>query len=654
MSRIDQVLYPAFQLNPADPSNIGYVPQIQVPQLLQQEYLYIVSAVKIYLSNNAARNPARTFMFNVMAANDWFNKEFDGLIAQILDYTDYLLVSKIAFNMSEAIQKSIDEICIYTTSYFIISVPIVNNAMISTVGYHVIADCHADINRMNNTFSIIENMKNNSYRPNMNQNQYQHQQYTAQQHQQNAQRHTNQYREAQPNNGFPREVNTNSAFNAVPAQSAFSIASNTKRVPDNTASVQNTPPAQSVKPEATVEWYPNVAQFNPPAYKTNEQMPYVGFSEIMTSGNGGIVNTFPVVKFKEVNLVDRKAHTLVDKIMNNIQPKQSVLDDIKKVTTKNASYLSKSDMVDGSFINTQLSLYSTLDEAIKKTKIASYISSDDAKQKSIVTNFAALYNPVVTGFDIDSRILDSFFSELGESLTFDNVKTCTLQWLNSNDNVKAYIGVHVDKLFTDFINKMITNKLSFSELSIDSFVEDWDSLKDYLNDHSKMYLPAIEKHEGELIKSLYQHTTTIDELSSEMSEEVPTIDENGNEVTISDSASKTVFTDLDILESIGYNNFNSLVNNIFYRLQLVTITNIALTDAQLGISMYDGLGSVVTSRLTPDAYQILDYLFSYYETKLDDVPPNHYLVTSDNVVYEVHLGLLNDDVNVYLINKHVI
>lgn len=173
----------------------------------------------------------------------------------------------------------------------------------------------------------------------------------------------------------------------------------------------------------------------------------------------------------------------------------------------------------------------------------------------------------------------------------------------------------IEMVLTDLVNDFLKNKLSLSGLKIDSFVEDINDVRKYLETkYSTAFAAAYDRFELEVCQSgLFQPMSEETEavLTSELKPE---------------DTDDVIFTFIPVDHSITY---------------------IGLLDRELNFNVGKNDTLLIREAISPVLFKIAESLYAH--KKAMGVTLHDLLVTSDNVVYKLHKGYLGFDS--YLISR---
>lgn len=91
-------------------NNPPYVPQIPVPQYMAQYLPYIAGLVANEVQTQAQSNPMRTFMFNLLSQNNYYNNEFTEVVAAACDYIELGIAKRQFADVGQAAQQCVPRI----------------------------------------------------------------------------------------------------------------------------------------------------------------------------------------------------------------------------------------------------------------------------------------------------------------------------------------------------------------------------------------------------------------------------------------------------------------------------------------------------------------------------------------------------------------
>lgn len=103
----NQIVGTFLQINVNQPP---YVPQIPVPQYMAQYLPYIAGLVANEVQSQAQSNPMRTFMFNLLSQNNYYNNEFTEVVAAACDYIELGIMKRQFADVGQAAQQCVPRI----------------------------------------------------------------------------------------------------------------------------------------------------------------------------------------------------------------------------------------------------------------------------------------------------------------------------------------------------------------------------------------------------------------------------------------------------------------------------------------------------------------------------------------------------------------
>lgn len=218
-----------------------------------------------------------------------------------------------------------------------------------------------------------------------------------------------------------------------------------------------------------------------------------------------------------------------------------------------------------------------------------------------------------------------FIDELAKYKNFAAISTemrLAFESENTKPELVQLIG-KLDTFLTSKINAIFRFKMSLPEFGIDSFMYDIvDAFPAISKEHGEIYQAALLQLQSEFVNN-YLNTGTSDEYE---------------DVCLSSSGSQ--------VEA----KYKPLVYGPEY---MVTITCLDILASELKIGLLPGLPGAIYATVNPVLYNFVSKTIMDAELLKKRSSKGfaaHYMVTADDVVFELHKGLIGDEF--YLISKH--
>lgn len=257
---------------------------------------------------------------------------------------------------------------------------------------------------------------------------------------------------------------------------------------------------------------------------------------------------------------------------------------------------------------------STLQDAVLNTNL---IFECDGSQKSVMT-MNLITTPVVT----DKNYYE-LLSDLAESQTIrrliTKIKRLLAVQMESNSPIEKLMH-RLDKKLTEEFNKLIKTRLCIDTLSASSFVDDCEDIVNYLRDkYGQTYASALEKIENEFIESSFCVISTVEDHDQYI-----------------DTAAKMALPEKGV--------------TITFLSQYCTITRVNVNSETLDVGFVnDKVSGFINGSKHRELLALCVNIFERIKDKFSDASiAHHYLVTSDDKIYELHESAITG--NDYLIS----
>lgn len=373
------------------------------------------------------------------------------------------------------------------------------------------------------------------------------------------------------------------------------------------------PPAPPPPPKT---WLPSQIQAYPPTYVVGKHT-----ATLVASYDPITSQPCAIFEVKEETEMDRTKHQLTHAVQafisapveNGKTREQSAQAAIEKVTKKMSEMIN--DVAKEPIAKI---IHGVSDTVIHATSVhnaifdARYRAAHINKGQTVCTSLISpvlLTTPFVT--NIDHRALIKGITECAK---FKDVSTYLTAQAKSNTYSDAGVReffMNIDAWLTNEFNNVISKRLCLDAYSIDSFVDDADDFFGFIrNKRGDIYADALLRVEELLIKSW---VAVLDEADHDILAKAvaPVINIEDNEVP----------------------QYLTMIPNY------ITVTVIGVHSKELKIGIPTKGSAAIDSTNFPFLHRFVSTLYS----KIRDVNVkfnHHYLVTSDDVVYEVTEGLV--------------
>jgi hypothetical protein len=578
------------------------------------------------VASRASNNPARMYVYNLLVLNNWSNQEFQELLNNILWYM-YLEVMKGNYNSPEmALKDCVNKYATMYTSTFILTVDAVKSAVsdrhidASVQNAEIFQNLKLEINHMHNqqyhNQSGYPNQQGHGHMQPQHPQQPQHwqqpqhfqQPMPMQQQPQHWQQPMQQPQHWQHPQPMPMHHHhqPQQRFPNTPMQPGGSFMHQT--APQNI----NVMAAGSGNSEVVNERFGKLAN----SQKTYFEEPVYNSQPVkqVQALDPEIKQQIEDLVFKKGNEMDRAQHTIT--FMGQKYPMNTVVRtnnfNEQTVAISKASVLAEEDKLNVDADNVILDINE--ETAILRGQ-SRHLERDPTK---IFRCFAIISNAIISKeFMADyvknlseSRDLSQLSGRMSALAEAFNKLSAKSGVVNEHDS-KIVVLTAIDRRLTDLVNNFVNNNLQLEKISIDSFVEDYNQLEQYISDTcGPMGSLAIRNFGQEVMHNLFG--TDVDELVAE---------------------AKSLLDLPDDLDCV-------------FLPENYSLTYLPLTDKELDYDLKDRLWTVSHAR-TPLLATILDSLTLHkkqgQQTCLHDL-----VITQDGAIYRVYENSLGKG---YLIRK---
>jgi len=640
---------------PFVPNNLAVNPQ------LQHVIVPACAGVANEISKTALNHCGRTFLYNQMSANNWSNSDFVKAVSTAIDLL-FLGMVKGRYRspeegLEECIRQSVGLCSALNFSMF--------QDLARFVSQDVYQDAITNVNALQSLTLEINNAKNSMVQP---QQQMNYQNNPNNQMMRGGGGYPNQNMGNQPmgmmNNGggYPNQVPNqnfnqhqrytpeplspmaaNSVFSNQPArvepqvtqalhqEGKYSYLKKTR--PENNVNAtspvhqgsyfkKEPPPQQTVEPaekqkQEVLVWESSPAQTYPVTIDPRKQK--MGLKKVTWTNDKTYVVSHAIELTKE-EIMDRSKHTigivqeaLTSEIPPNYRNRTDALNDsVDKLVEKNNLVVDKNEDI-------SLLALSEKAPALIDNFIDSVIFSGRVRMKKngiITENSNSAYSdlggvsiPVLVNTD-----LSEFMRRFDSCKTYQAICDVLMSGLTDPDSCE--LAAKIDKTFTEEVNSIIKNRMSLYD-TITSFVEDSVPLIEHLRStHGEMFMEAYLSCQADFTAK-FLNPFVISEGISEMFVD-------NLSIRLEDSE------DDDILP-------------IQYISKWYSLTYLNAHSSEIGIDPFEKAGSSLIASENPLMHKLAMDIYKQ-QLNLEDFTVAHSLViTTDDVVYEIHRGLIGKD-----------
>ena len=577
------------------PQVLSY-PPVQLGMSVAPEVLHMFPQVAILVANTvsqqAASNYVRTYLYNVISANNYNNREYQELCKLVLDIVAVELYTR-RISMPEQINLAtvVDDAC----SFYASTLAINNPQLFNVVDQNVRIGLQNNARELYNITNQISQLTAPASPPMRG---YQQPQTVYQP--QPGYPHQRYQQQPPPPNQYQQALATGNDFNRPgrhPTQQVTAVTSNQLLRVEGAVLVERsynrgvvqeqvrpTPvqPVAQIEPENLV-WERSKEQPFRKVYMKDTHVPYLT-----------TIDTKEGVKVVEEYKMERNAHHL--KVggdvydIDLIAKREETIGAVKGLNSKSKEVVvatQTNDIVDETYVSTSLKSFLFRDEAILESKRLAKLNNLEAYRGYYAIStpmFEPTYSEFKKALDATTDLtLVSIAQELRSLLTEEN-----------KDDVAI-----IDGNLTNLINVFMAVGLHKPEITIDSFLTDIDTLRPYIartmGNHFAAYLDNFER------VYLANRFLSISEES---------------ELTLSELVEEVV---------VSFDN------------ELVSVTYLDAYSKSLNLSVENEL-LVIDSSLTPWLYALAETMFKE-QRELELNTFNNVLVTKDSVVYQIYPSL---------------
>ena len=603
------------------PNQAPFVPQLSsCPSMLFNYVPAISAAVATQVGRNAVENPhaGRVFTFNELAVNNWANPSFAQAVATAVDYIALHLHKGVYNNVETAIAD-----CIHRVLAIITSMNIVNNP-----DMHYCLD-HAIINEARRVVSTdavqiqheIAQMKLGLAAPNPHQMgmgggySFPGAARPIQTNQRVGQYGNHQRQGGQiTSQGFQQQgmqpVTASPTPSAVSDRYSYLNRSADTKQQQATENTQQQQQPQAAAELTLKDWTPSSFQQFPPAFDLFRE--YAVITQHFEPRSSSVVNVI-AIKSKEVEM-DRNQHSLnpfQTQLQANVGPREKrtaeVLaeqqEKVEKIPTAIVPKIGDVEIADSDYIWKPVT---SLKDAIFTTKFERDIERRKNPKLSAHTELLLLTNQYNTLGDmryvIEFLSKSNSLSELGHNL---GLRMMEFEGMDQQSDFVQGLRDYV----TNEFNLFLRNRCCVHGINCSDFVEDIGDLPAHLKQHrGDAYVTAMMMFQGEWIEQLFEllDNQSYDQMLSTI---VPPVEEDDDPK-----------------------------NYVTATFRGISVSTLDVLDRDLNIGFpIEGYTALVTEESHPTLLRFGRSLMdlSGTEAVCGVSIAHHYIVTSDNVIYEL-------------------
>lgn len=687
----DRVLVPVYRYAENQPP---FLPQVPIPH---QDFGPMMHAIASMVANQAGEksmsNPGRTYHYNVLSQNGFNNQDFAAIVSMVVDYIFLAVAEKRLFrSFGEALPGAVDYILRINCAAIVVNIPALMQVLPNDIQY----DTQQSAQQMQGTITEIMQMRQRM----QSQVPYGgHAVYADP-------RMAGGYPAAAPvGGGFPNAQPHHAPHGAGsyapsrghPALGAAAVSHSNANVVGSALfggvgaaanedarkanavsgkhsylTQQRNARAQAQQANQQPLQDPRYQPTQAPAakWKPTSLQPYVTLATALeeyyldnVADNGKVFTALlirPTPLKPGENPMDRKAHVIgsaANTAFSKVVPvghasRNAAFTTSLKEIGDAAKVLGAQPEDNPEMIATITRYYGqqdvarapNLDSAIFTTR---YLHKKELGQQTAATAFR--YDIPIGHFFVSLGNFYERLSQLRSSRDFVSVANRLKVILDNvaEDRELKDLVVKLDSYLTNELNEVLKTKLSFPDLRISSFIDDAKDLFGAINDvHGYASAQALTNFQGQFIDTflyfaepeIFQVTQVHDGLTTDLP---ALMDQATDPAVVTDVEPKSVEPVVHIIET------------------LVSVTSIEMVSQELNMVMPpDGIPAMIDAG-HPDLYAFAVATITAAEQIANSADriqagasyyfAHHYLVTADDVVFELHRGLLNDDS--YLISR---
>lgn len=648
---------------PFDPSNTmsqpmqfnqpPFVPNnLQLPQDFANLLPTVAMMVANEVSSNCNKNAGRMFLFNQLSNNNYANQDFVEAIQTAMDMLLLGLFKGQYNNPNQGLPDAVNKALIMCNA--------ANFQKFPTLQQYVHPELLSDVSRIVNSLqgvkSDIMNAKNQTN---------QVQQYQPMQQQPINNGNSGYYNQnmgnrfAQPNQGSFQStrmqpglsINSNpTVFTNNPVQQAQPfknagptnlLASRYDYLKTNVTDVAPVAPLvsqsnyfQSPAPQAddkVLVWKPSPAQWHPATCNTKLQK--ITLKEIKWADDNNYVVSIAInLTEEEMQEANHKIGFTETAMMSTTPDKygsrqQAIVDNIDSFVERSREIREDKPVADEEQMPA-FSISNTARRTVCANFLAPAIFSGRVMMKKDLEQteddlVAYGVNAIVAMPMLTDDTQEKLLSQLKDCKTFLRIQAVLKNALTGKavSSMSKELAARIDKIFTKEINSILNNRLSL-DVNIGSFVEDSVDLITHLkNTYGDLFSTAYLSCQETFVETYLNQILVSDDMHARMCVDL--------ELTIEESDLGSKYAVDDMLP-------------VAFITQYFAFTYLQVQSADLSINKFGQVATEVLLSKNPELYKLALEMFDEEETKV--IPFAHrLLITSDNVIYEFHKGLINKD-----------
>jgi hypothetical protein len=639
--------------------NPPFVPQVQIESWLAGYVPLVAGMAASEIQQLAESNPLRRFFFNLFAQNNFANEEFSSLVKGILDFTVLSLAERPQMRPEQVIESAVPQIIELMVATMIKVFPALRGYITQQAApafdNHIRSfdAISARISQFRQQFGFLQAPPGQQMyvqQPAMGGGYMQPQQQAyaggyLQQHPGGDPR----FPTAQPQSnlgvstmgGHGSLFNNGSAPVAPPSPQGRSMGDRYTNLPDlSTPSVSYAQPVEQPYQPAvhqTTQGTSSMQAQQEPLdgpledsettdlkWKRSDHQPYHPSYNPVTHQlfyqrlADGTVNA--VVK-QRANIMDYDRHktrsvfgpippsmdlSTTDQVMQNLSKGLQEITEEKTARDAEETPAFKTRVREAWYADTSIASC-WLKGAIEWAK-----STEDGKRPDIYRQYGQVVDATISIED-ENHYVESFrdagtFMELKTLLDEAYGEVSTSLWYKANERI------------TEMVNRVLTFNLALTDVSIDSFVNDFDELVQYLRDeHGDVVLKAFVRNQRRLIVGIFE--TMLTEVWQQLSDDL--IDD----VLIDNVKPKLTF----LTSNVSFTYLNCLAH-------------------ELSIEFAPGETAVLMKSATPVFYQVVKDIIEEAQTFPTTVD-RQLIQTLDGKILEVDVGFIGEDMYVVRLLK---
>jgi hypothetical protein len=386
--------------------------------------------------------------------------------------------------------------------------------------------------------------------------------------------------------------------------------------------------APVVMQQENLEWRPSILQSHPLTCDTRYQK--VINSKIKHTDNNEYVVSI-IINLSEEEM-DQKRHTIgfVDRAVTSVVPsnfntrQEAFADGVGKFIERNEQSRNENEVTETEeMVDYQYGATSVADTFLSSAIFRGRVLAKKVLQQkeSDMTAFGMnliLASPVLV--DTEQSVL---FDQLDSASSYARLQSILKTALTSpaSSNVSKQLAARVEKLFTKEINSLLRNSLSVPH-NMDSFIEDATDMIQFLQDKEGSAIAEAYRSAEVSFSNKYLNQLLLDEVITDSLKQ-------GLDLTIDDAHAGARYAEGDSLECA-------------FLTQCYSLTFLQVNSTDISVDTSGKIAGALTEQYTPVLYNLAKNIFST-KSENDQLTAHTLIITNDNVIYELHKGMLNKD-----------